>query len=586
MGTRRIIPARAGQTNIESTLRYRRTDHPRACGANDHPTCGKVSENGSSPRVRGKPDASSRNGRSVRIIPARAGQTCSGSGSRRAGTDHPRACGANPQPAVHPCLPRASSPRVRGKPDASSRNGRSVRIIPARAGQTPSDVRVVGVSADHPRACGANPTGSRSPVSRSGSSPRVRGKRCAIGHQITNMRIIPARAGQTASVERRGRGQTDHPRACGANRGRAPRRDFERGSSPRVRGKQPSLGSCMLLSRIIPARAGQTRHCGVWVAQYADHPRACGANCPAGTSKMNGVGSSPRVRGKLAAHVLACRLHRIIPARAGQTRSRSCPPRTRRRIIPARAGQTGWFMLAGTVCPDHPRACGANHSDPRSPRVHSGSSPRVRGKQVGQLVEDTNPRIIPARAGQTSAMAASAVCRTDHPRACGANSFKSGEKGALLGSSPRVRGKPSARVLMSTHPRIIPARAGQTAARCCPCPQSTDHPRACGANWNCSRKSASCAGSSPRVRGKHRRRYVQQWLGRIIPARAGQTIRARLPARRTPDHPRACGANVLISTHPTRSVGSSPRVRGKRHPTGYPPTQSRIIPARAGQTRP
>ena len=71
----RIIPARAGQTNIESTLRYRRTDHPRACGANDHPTCGKVSENGSSPRVRGKPDASSRNGRSVRIIPARAGQT-------------------------------------------------------------------------------------------------------------------------------------------------------------------------------------------------------------------------------------------------------------------------------------------------------------------------------------------------------------------------------------------------------------------------------------------------------------------------------------------------------------------------------
>ena len=97
----------------------------------------------------------------------------------------------------------------------------------------------------------------------------------------------------------------------------------------------------MLLSRIIPARAGQTRHCGVWVAQYADHPRACGANCPAGTSKMNGVGSSPRVRGK-----------RSVPGHDSHLT----------RIIPARAGQTGWFMLAGTVCPDHPRACGANMS--------------------------------------------------------------------------------------------------------------------------------------------------------------------------------------------------------------------------------
>ena len=112
----RIIPARAGQTNIESTLRYRRTDHPRACGANDHPTCGKVSENGSSPRVRGKPDASSRNGRSRRIIPARAGQTCSGSGSRRAGTDHPRACGANGRALVRRERAAGSSPRVRGKP--------------------------------------------------------------------------------------------------------------------------------------------------------------------------------------------------------------------------------------------------------------------------------------------------------------------------------------------------------------------------------------------------------------------------------------------------------------------------------------
>ena len=193
--------------------------------------------------------------------------------------------------------------------------------------------------ADHPRACGANFRPVSRGCSRFGSSPRVRGKRCKLRQLKQQIRIIPARAGQTASVERRGRGQTDHPRACGANRRRSPLLSEMYGSSPRVRGKQPSLGSCMLLSRIIPARAGQTRHCGVWVAQYADHPRACGANCPAGTSKMNGVGSSPRVRGKRHNPHQRQHIHRIIPARAGQTVA----------VPQAESGE-----------PDHPRACGAN----------------------------------------------------------------------------------------------------------------------------------------------------------------------------------------------------------------------------------
>ena len=156
MGTRRIIPARAGQTNIESTLRYRRTDHPRACGANDHPTCGKVSENGSSPRVRGKHRMADALMAVPRIIPARAGQTCSGSGSRRAGTDHPRACGANAWSPAYGKQDAGSSPRVRGKRSRSCPPRTRRRIIPARAGQTPREWHQLIAGADHPRACGAN----------------------------------------------------------------------------------------------------------------------------------------------------------------------------------------------------------------------------------------------------------------------------------------------------------------------------------------------------------------------------------------------------------------------------------------------
>ena len=357
----RIIPARAGQTNIESTLRYRRTDHPRACGANDHPTCGKVSENGSSPRVRGKPDASSRNGRSVRIIPARAGQTRS----------------------------RSCPPRTRR------------RIIPARAGQTcqllhherlpPDHPRACGanmpilckretVNKDHPRACGANVRGARYAVLRDGSSPRVRGKPGGdppVGHQL---RIIPARAGQTPACSHCRRTFPDHPRACGANLllNSVSSRLF--GSSPRVRGKPTVCVPPTRTVRIIPARAGQTQTAFQNMEKGSDHPRACGANPMLLSSMPYQSGSSPRVRGKLdPAHVYALD----------------------RRIIPARAGQTGDTASPRRSSTDHPRACGANLSKGSQITGHSGSSPRVRGKLPGIPGIALVARIIPARAGQT-----------------------------------------------------------------------------------------------------------------------------------------------------------------------------------------
>ena len=71
---------------------------------------------------------------------------------------------------------------------------------------------------------------------------------------------------------------------------------------------------------------------------------------------------------------------------------------------------------------------------------------------------------------------------------------------------------------------------------------------------------------------------------RIIPARAGQTPERNPRERSGPDHPRACGANGRPSEPVRADAGSSPRVRGKRPALGHPPIARRIIPARAGQT--
>ena len=330
------------------------------------------------------------------------------------------------------------------------------------------------------------------------------------------------------------------------------------------------------------------------------------------------------MRGKLSSCLAGLFAVRIIPARAGQTHERkemqkraSDHPRAcgandfliaganvgcgssprvrgkpvtpaasplRRRIIPARAGQTRERQQTRGHRTDHPRACGANSDGHRGEWGPDGSSPRVRGKHRMADALMAVPRIIPARAGQTRCLVSERQVSPDHPRACGANLYMKMWARGSDGSSPRVRGK-LVRVLGRVAlGRIIPARAGQTNESPIPTAASPDHPRACGANELKQSKTGQKYGSSPRVRGKRDRRSCRPLAAWIIPARAGQTPRARDPRCPGPDHPRACGANRLLRSHRLTEYGSSPRVRGKREIVSIIMSRARIIPARAGQT--
>ena len=151
---------------------------------------------------------------------------------------------------------------------------------------------------DHPRACGANAVMCSYSLARCGSSPRVRGKRCACGLRDMSHRIIPARAGQTRCGVLPCRPPSDHPRACGANSVAIQLYHCNVGSSPRVRGKRFDGLDGETVHRIIPARAGQTRRRCSRVYRRSDHPRACGANFRHAIIGLHHVGSSPRVRGK------------------------------------------------------------------------------------------------------------------------------------------------------------------------------------------------------------------------------------------------------------------------------------------------
>ena len=274
--------------------------------------------------------------------------------------------------------------------------------------------------ADHPRACGANRTGSIFARRYDGSSPRMRGKHRTDETSAIGNRIIPAHAGQTRRYRRNAARSPDHPRACGANSAVGNSVNRTDGSSPRMRGKPTSDRIALPTCRIIPAHAGQTTRNGTRRRIPPDHPRACGANALRPCRLHARYGSSPRMRGKL--DDLRDMLSRL-------------------RIIPAHAGQTPPDYASYTVGPDHPRACGANRYAPKYEALIRGSSPRMRGKLTYGYNEFTSQRIIPAHAGQTSRMVRLSDWMSDHPRACGANRSVPFQVFRFVGSSPRMRGK-------------------------------------------------------------------------------------------------------------------------------------------------
>ena len=294
------------------------------------------------------------------------------------------------------------------------------------------------------------------------------------------------------------------------------------GSSPRVRGKRRSRAGQDTLGGLIPARAGKTSPRGPRWSGTRAHPRACGENAMSVSSKPAIPGSSPRVRGKLRVDQEDQRWQGLIPACAGKTRC-TCRPAPARRA--------------------HPRVCGENVGGRGGIHLAHGSSPRVRGKRPDGATTSRPPRLIPACAGKTSPCARLSSIVTAHPRVCGENLDLADPESFPLGSSPRVRGKPSAAAQASMVPGLIPARAGKTPLRHHRPHQRWAHPRACGENWSTRASCARIAGSSPRVRGKLHQVAPPLARVRLIPARAGKTGggRARCTASRA--HPRACGEN-------------------------------------------
>ena len=151
-------------------------------------------------------------------------------------------------------------------------------------------------------------------------------------------------------------------------------------------------------------------------------------------------------------------------------------------------------------------------------------------------------------------------------------------------SSPLARGQLYRGVAELRPRRIIPARAGFTKPSASAKSVTTDHPRACGVYVMLPSVMVRTGGSSPRVRGLRHPGAAEQLDGGIIPARAGFTQRLVQRAVWRGDHPRACGVYAPVAPRRWYAAGSSPHARGLLPLAVLLDGAVGIIPARAGFT--
>ena len=207
----------------------------------------------------------------------------------------------------------------------------------------------------------------------------------------------------------------------------------------------------------------------------------------------------------------------------------------------------------------------------------------MRGKVRGGLKGRAGCGITPAHAGKSWGSRSCSGASWDHPRACGEKLMQAGCLNHCEGSPPRMRGKALHLNSYLIRQRITPAHAGKSRPLCRAATLPEDHPRACGEKGLFAQRSADSAGSPPRMRGKVRDFFSDNWQTRITPAHAGKSSIESPSHSGSRDHPRACGEKKLCLCLAGRFRGSPPRMRGKVDKNCLDVAQARITPAHAGK---
>ena len=216
-GNHRLIPARAGNTNQAPLTLCSHSAHPRSRG--EHAPGSEGS----------RPPPS-------RLIPARAGSTLMLGHVLLVRRAHPRSRGEHYHKQAKQMRDRDSSPLARGTRSPAAPLHRNARLIPARAGNTTRASPSLVPSSAHPRSRGEHQLLDLCRSRNYGSSPLARGTLIALIGSVLVLRLIPARAGNTPGLSPPRRQWSAHPRSRGEHVLLKSGSVFDSGSSPLARG--------------------------------------------------------------------------------------------------------------------------------------------------------------------------------------------------------------------------------------------------------------------------------------------------------------------------------------------------------------
>ena len=159
-------------------------------------------------------------------------------------------CGEKRKTGAVPAPLPGSPPRMRGKARShaqlyydAGKSCTSFQLMffiwdhPAYAGKRPVLFSDSWIHRDHPRVCGEKFKPFCLRQLCQGSPPRVRGKGRALEGACIPVRITPACAGKRTSTHGMDVRSGDHPRVCGEKHRFKPCNLHQRGSPPRMRGK-------------------------------------------------------------------------------------------------------------------------------------------------------------------------------------------------------------------------------------------------------------------------------------------------------------------------------------------------------------
>ncbi|SVL67613.1 Domain of uncharacterised function (DUF2825) [Klebsiella pneumoniae] len=221
------------------------------------------------------------------------------------------------RPAVTDC---GLSPLARGTPCSLHPYKPSLRFIPAGAGNTSATTSNQLGFTVYPRWRGEHSQLLWCPPNSGGLSPLARGTRWLTAMNMRGKRFIPAGAGNTITAWLFGRRTPVYPRWRGEHWLYPLLFAIKHGLSPLARGTHRIRSGGAGRDRFIPAGAGNTLAQNAWLYICAVYPRWRGEHLVCNNPSSQKYGLSPLARGTHAITEDAQMLTRFIPAGAGNTR--------------------------------------------------------------------------------------------------------------------------------------------------------------------------------------------------------------------------------------------------------------------------